>query len=277
MAEIGMVLTLDGLDGQTLEGAIIEAMNSEFKGRTTPVVIHIDCNYAAPIEYGTNPHKDAVQFNAKVTRDAKGRIVRNDNLRGIPFDAILEWAKIKGPRIGIKESEIRKFAYNVALKIVREGMPAQPFARPAVYNVLDRLDEHYFDNPRHTMQTLAEDIVEEMRRIIVENDTIASGELLDSLNDGQVITRLTRGDGARITEDLSNLGDIRSSMGDTESKDAERKTKTVPHIDVRKSKGSKGISRNSLKTTQTKNKSKIPSKGYRPGVQGFYHKKGKRK
>ncbi|MCK5161770.1 MAG: HK97 gp10 family phage protein [Candidatus Aureabacteria bacterium] len=61
--------------------------------------------YAAAVEFGTKPHRP-------------------------PFAPIKRWAEHKG---------IPEAAYPILLKIQREGTPAQPFLRPALYEEIDNV------------------------------------------------------------------------------------------------------------------------------------------
>ena len=74
------------------------------------------------------------------------------------------------------------FAFHVAKRIKEKGMLAHPFFRPGVYNVLDRLPRDYFDDYSHSLRTIGEDMVDEMKRILEENESIATEELYNSIS-----------------------------------------------------------------------------------------------
>ncbi len=155
----------------SMEGADIEALAIEVlsgSGRLDPHCVVIDCEHALPMEFGTSPAK------------------KRASLRGGPpskaWINIREWCRV---RWGITDPrELDRRAGALYKRIMDNGLAPHPFIRPAMEEIREELltldGEHWFNE--HSVEDLAEYLAERMREILIEHDTVFTGELLDSIH-----------------------------------------------------------------------------------------------
>lgn len=148
------------------------------EGAYAPRTIVVDCEHAIYIEFGSGP--------ATKGRKSSGRSL---------IVELERWAESK---LSIKDPKKRKSAvYAIYKKIVRYGIPPQPFLRPAVHNVLDRLTPDWFEEGG-TTDELARLIADEMKRLLEEHNTIYTGEIRDSI-------RIVKGEDEEGDERLEHI------------------------------------------------------------------------
>lgn len=111
------------------EGALRESINFFTDNLTVSVGAYIE--YAAYLEFGTKSFAEAYvsslpeewQVYAAEFKGGAGEGTFDDLLR-----AIMKWVQLKGIATG---KDIDQAAYLISLKIIRQGIQAQPFLYPA--------------------------------------------------------------------------------------------------------------------------------------------------
>jgi len=156
------------IDETDLEDYVKELMESS--GRFKPAWVADYSDHAMFVEFGTN--------GAHFTKGTA--TYRSKNQISPVEESIRKWAEEK---FGLKGHDRDYFAHNVYRKLMREGMPPQPFVRPAIYNVLQMVyaDKDWFDKEDNSILKVAELIAMEMKRILDENGTPVSGDIKDQI------------------------------------------------------------------------------------------------
>ena len=163
-------VTHDGLsveisvDDAELRGYLEDIIDQSDKFH--PAWVVNESEHSLYVEFGTN----GAHFGQK----SKGTIS--------PVELeIRNWAEAKFRMHG-KERDA--FAHSVYRKLMREGMPPQPYFRPAVNNVMQMVtsDPDWFDKDDNSLLKIAELIAEEMKRILYENNTPVSGDIINKID-----------------------------------------------------------------------------------------------
>lgn len=152
-----------------------------------PHTIVVDSDHALYVEFGTGPAQ-------------KGRRASGKNV----YASIYEWVEGK---LGIKDpAKRRQAAHNIYHSIMENGIPPQPFLRPALQNVLVRIGNDYFSDGG-TIRGLAEMIASEMVRLLQDHNTVYMGELRDSI---RVVAGSVEEDDeqSRIPKEVWNRDDV---------------------------------------------------------------------
>lgn len=138
--------------------------------------IYADPNYSKFRIVVDSPHADFIEFGT----DGKPGWGKNPERRGKghgrflkdPPESYVNIRKWLIARSGIPEKEADAIAYRIYRKIMQEGIPPQPFVRPAMFNMKQRLSEGGdLHNKKVTMKELALMLLENIRDILEENKT----------------------------------------------------------------------------------------------------------
>ena len=277
---IGLVASVEMPDDETLNNILTEALRTS-KVNLRPIKIEVECDYAMPLEYGTGPSGESTADTPHSIKGAGGRIHENPAIKGIPFSAILKWTydnKMIARRYGLRtKSDHQSFAFHVAKRIREKGMLAHPFFRPAIYNILDSLPENYFDDYSHSLRTIGEDMVKEMQRILIENESIATEELFNSISVSYVTS-----DDALYAHSSLGMADSGKLWEMEESQDIRRgmsRESIEVSLDANKAKSNASMN-NALKNAKAPDKKKVwekVRKGYVPNQNGKSRKSKGRK
>ena len=137
-----------------------------------PFVVHVDSEHASYVEFGT-------------TGKGEGKMVRGKRSKGAfssssEFsDNIKTWLRNRGAlmgnggvfaREGPSEDQV---AFAVMKKLIEQGMPPQPFIRPAVHTVEQELEDGIFEDA--TMDDVAAELESLMIWNLDSNHTIYPG------------------------------------------------------------------------------------------------------
>lgn len=122
----------------------VDEEEMEWNARFRPVVVVVDAPYAPYIEYGTGPAK------------------HGSNMSKEYLQRLQDWVERK---FGKKDNDAKLLAYSIGKKIHDEGISAQPFARPAMEDLIWDIDNGRFDfdDPTLTSRVLADVLVARMR------------------------------------------------------------------------------------------------------------------
>lgn len=159
------ITTEDGGDPTEVIKELIE--NYEGFG---PYRIFVDSDVAGYVEFGTLPSTTPP---------------RPKSQQGTPTDVELKfrkWVQTKFP--SSDKVTANALAHKIYKKTMQEGMRPSPFMRPAMFTVLDNAEACNLMTPyldTHTVEDLADEIVELMHRFLETNDTHYTGELEDSI------------------------------------------------------------------------------------------------
>jgi len=142
-------------NGTNVNGQLVNSISWE---QTTDLEVQISVGapYGPYIEFGTR--KFAQQQVGSLPKDWQGLASQSKGGSGGSFDDLLmniaRWVKDKGitgtysvktkQRTGSKQSQLEQdmqAAYPIALKIVREGIPAQPYLYPAYVKNLKKFED----------------------------------------------------------------------------------------------------------------------------------------
>ena len=155
-------------DDAALNGYLNELLVES--GRFKPAWVADYSDHALYVEFGTN---GAHFSKGTATYRSRGMVS--------PVELELRtWAETK---FHLRGDERDHFAHNVYRKLMREGMPPQPFIRPAVINILHMIesDKDWFNKDGNSLLKAAELITEEMKRILDENGTPVTGDIKDKI------------------------------------------------------------------------------------------------
>lgn len=169
---VGLTAELEEEDA--IKDAIEELLSET--GDFAPRSIIISAPYAKYVEFGSNPAKGSKASNSEVWKELD------------------KWLRDKMGIIDDKER--RRALWPVYRKIMEEGIPPQPFIRPAIHKTLATIGDDWFANGG-TMQELAEIIVRVMKNNLELNRTNYTGKLRDSI---YIVTGAVEGD-----SDLENI------------------------------------------------------------------------
>lgn len=157
-----------------------------------PYDVVVDSEHACMIEFGTGPASASPKYNKK-----KGEIspVRQ---------AIRDWAAKKfGASM---KADVNQIGDRIYRNIMEYGMLPYPYMRPAMHMVLEELDKEEWLENGMSIEDIADAIAEEMKNILVENDTLYTGELYDSIRLRRNVTgdfdTEDEGDNTRISEEV---------------------------------------------------------------------------
>lgn len=152
--------------GHVIEQIVLE--HPAFK----PYRIVVDSEKAGWVEFGTLPSTAPP---------------RPKEEWGTPTEVELkfrEWVKRK---FNFQDSKMtNQVARRIYKDIMQNGMPPIPFMRPAMYTALDEAEAHNLHDPyldHNTIEDLACEIVDLMKRYLDLNETVDSGELMNSIQD----------------------------------------------------------------------------------------------
>lgn len=122
-----------------------------------------------------------------------------------------KWVEGKFHKHGKERDKIAERVYH---KIMREGIPPQPFFRPAVNNVLQRIssDPEWFQKEDNSILKVAELIAEEMKRILIENGTPFTNDIVDKID-------YFPDDGSRSEDMSSGLSNLPRYVLDSQTAD----------------------------------------------------------
>jgi len=125
--------------------AIEQVMREEFQWnqRFTPKLIRVTAEYAMAVEYGTGPAKTKPSEN-RPEKGSKDSIYR----RFSPYSS-KSLSEIRGwvsSKLGIRDPiEWERVSYMIWHKIMSNGKPPSPFARPAMDDAIEAIDNGQFD------------------------------------------------------------------------------------------------------------------------------------
>jgi hypothetical protein len=129
-----------------------------------PVIINVDSEHAEYIEFGTQKSSD------NGTKGKKGPSKAYQNIR--------DWveARERSHPTGLDtEAAKDKAAYAIYLQIMKEGIPPQPFIRPAIHEIERMYENGDFNENEITMEDIAETMIQLMIDFLEENHTIYDG------------------------------------------------------------------------------------------------------
>lgn len=125
----------------------------------------VDSPHAEFIEFGTDG-KAGWGRNPTKNKKGYGTFLKNPPES---YVNIRKWVIARGK---VPENEADAIAYPIYRKIMLEGIPPQPFIRPAMYNMKQRLsDGGDLHNTKLTLKEIAMMLLEDMRDILEENKT----------------------------------------------------------------------------------------------------------
>lgn len=150
--------------------ALAKAVESD--PRFVGLNVVVDAPHAEYIEFGTDGNPNWGD-NPKRSKKGKGTFLKSPPQ---VYTNLKKWVMERG---GIPEADADAITYPIYRKIMKEGIPPQPFIRPAIYNVKQRLDE---GGDLHMAELSLEDIakmlIAEMWRLLDENRTLYGGNAL---------------------------------------------------------------------------------------------------
>ena len=160
-------------DDDTLHDAIIEALKDNERLESCYVGVFPDSavDYATYIELGTGPAR--ARFDPKNSYKSRGQ-------KSPVLKEYEEWVEMK---LGLRGKEAEAAAERIYRAHMRSGMPPLPFFRPAIHNVLHRLegDQSWWIDEDGSIEKIAEMIRDEAKRILEENGSVFTGTLRESL------------------------------------------------------------------------------------------------
>ena len=166
---MGFQIELD-MDDERIKNFIQDIVDQSDKFR--PAKVWTDCDHGFDVEFGTN---GATGFVYDPRSSYKSRGTKSPVLMDIE-----EWVEQKlGHKGKHKENVARKVYHN----LMRDGMPPQPFFRPAVHNIINMIesDPSWFNKEGNDLLEATRLMKEEMVRLLEENGTVYKGTLRDSL------------------------------------------------------------------------------------------------
>lgn len=137
-----------------------------------PFVVHVDSEHASFVEFGTIGKGEGTMVRGKRSKDASSSSSEfSDNIK--------TWLRNRGAlmgnggvfaREGPSEDQV---AFAVMKKLIEQGMPPQPFIRPAVHTVEQELEDGVFEDA--TMEDVAAELESLMLWNLDSNHTIYPG------------------------------------------------------------------------------------------------------
>lgn len=128
-----------------------------------PFIIHVDSDHAGYIEFGTQGRGPGTKSSAK-SNNSKNEFY--ENIRKWLYD---RGANISGKHVGGTSNE-SQVIYAVMKKIIENGIPPQPFIRPAIHSMEEDLKEGAYSDK--TMTFIAEEIIQRMIENLDRNHTL---------------------------------------------------------------------------------------------------------
>lgn len=131
-----------------------------------PFIIHVDSDHAGYVEFGTQKWEKRSSSGASSGANSKFY----ENIRKWLYD---RGANISGKHVG-KTSNEEQVIYAVMKKIIENGIPPQPFIRPAVHLIEAMIENGEYKSK--TMRDIADDLLFEMINKLEENHTLYGSE-----------------------------------------------------------------------------------------------------
>lgn len=126
-----------------------------------PRTIVVESDHSIYVEFGTGP--------ARPGNRAKNTHVHKE---------IEKWVELK---LGIADPKKRRnVAHRIYKNLMENGMPPQPYLRPAITKVMSTLQSTFFEDGG-SIRELCDLIVREMKVQLERNGTIYTGELVNSI------------------------------------------------------------------------------------------------
>lgn len=160
MVGVKLRLRLRPANGLTWEEAVGRIIDTE---DMRPHTIIVGSDHAQAVEFGTNPARPNGSRRPGEVSKVEAEI--------------REWV---GRKLGLTGAERDRRAHAIYRSIMENGMAPQPYARPAMYSVLDDIRSGAYDGEL-TVRGVAEAIASRMEEILTINDTIFKGELISSI------------------------------------------------------------------------------------------------
>jgi hypothetical protein len=152
----------------------LESFEGELPTEYKPVIFHIDSDHAQYIEFGSQGRKD-------ITFEKHSKNGTKSSKKSNVYEKIRAWVVARGAKG--TDKELDQLAFAIFRKIATEGIPPQPFIRPAIHDIEREVDAGEFADENSTMETLATAFMERMIQYLEENHTIYDGgSIKDSIS-----------------------------------------------------------------------------------------------
>lgn len=123
--------------------AIVDEMEVKWNERFRPWIINVNAEYALAVEYGTAPASKAPPLNRPKKGSSDPIYSKHSPYASASLDRIRAWV---GSKLGITNpEEWEKTSYLIWRKIMANGRPPSPFARPAMEDTIEAIDNGQFD------------------------------------------------------------------------------------------------------------------------------------
>lgn len=160
MSDFSITVDVVDYDPKTLT-SLIQRSKDEYKNFR----IDIKSDHAMFIEFGTNG----------VHSDSPGKGTGAKGTKSEAFENIITWYMIRASEPN--RDRARAKAYPIFTNIMKNGIPPQPFIRPAVYSVRQMLSKGgSLCKPDTTMRDVCEALKAEMHRNLRDNKTLYGEE-----------------------------------------------------------------------------------------------------
>lgn len=156
---IGFVIKLE-ID----EKSLLDAVKKDPK--MAPHSVIVDSPYARYVEFGSLPAKSKTETVDRMKKAGGEKPKKKKSPNSQFYRAIWEWA---GEKLGVDEKERDRVARAIYYKILRDGVPPQPYLRPAVHMVVRRHQGGVGSGA--TVESIADEIAEEAQRFLEEHGT----------------------------------------------------------------------------------------------------------
>lgn len=171
MAEVGIDIVAFNVE---YEDGFLESLMEEMGDDYKPVIFHIDSDHAQYIEFGSQGRSNT-EFK-KRSKTGKGKASKRSDV----YDKIRAWVVARG--VNGTEKDVDSIAFAIFRKIITEGIPPQPFIRPALHEIERKLEDGDFSGEGNTMETVAIAFRDKMKKYLEENHTIyPGGSIADSI------------------------------------------------------------------------------------------------
>lgn len=170
-----MKITIEAI---TYPDGFENALHKELKNYY-PFRVVIDSDHAGFVEFGTSGASGAPSSVRKSAGNGSAS-------RSPVYENIKEWVEARRASSSLRWDDGTKsteeLAYLIYRKVMTEGIPPQPFLRPALFEMQRRLESHFYEEGTD-MNELAEDLMNLMKRYLDENDTVyPGGSIIDSIH-----------------------------------------------------------------------------------------------
>ena len=155
------------IESVSVEGDMDATFSKALGVKYTPFKIEILSDHARFIEFGTN----GVGKSPAAIKSRPGQRYKT-GIKSDAYENIREWAYARYPLpllSGNKTGSIDDLAYVIYKKIMNEGIPPQPFIRPALFAAQEKIKNGSYKDM--TIEDIAKDIASEMKRMLDENLT----------------------------------------------------------------------------------------------------------